>query len=114
MDNNSIEKRQVGALHYNDEVVVDCNPDELSNYLDKHEGGEVSGAVGIVQHDIEILSGNYIQTSMPDSITNYVSKNAIIQADVDPHYGDSYAGTKAFCVLGLSSATNQIKLSGDI
>lgn len=51
---------------------------------------------------------------MSDQVTNYASKNAFIQADVDPHYGDSYTGSKAFCVLGLSSATNQIKLSGDI
>ena len=111
MMNNSIEKYKIGKLRLNDDVVVDCR---LSNYLDKREGGEVSGDVGIVQHNLNVLSGNYIQTSIPDHVTNYASKNALIQADVDPHYGDSYAGSKAFCVLGLSSATNQIKLSGDI
>ena len=87
---------------------------DVDEYLDKREGGEVSGDVSIVQHDLNVLSGNYIQTSIPDHITNYASKNAFIQADVDPHYGDSYTGSKAFCVLGLISATNQIKLSGDI
>ena len=86
----------------------------VDKYLDKREGGEVSGDVSIAQHDLNVLSGNYIQTSIPDHITNYASKNAFIQADVDPHYGDSYTGSKAFCVLGLISATNQIKLSGDI
>lgn len=77
-------------------------------------GGEVSGDISIIQHNINILSGNYIQTSTPDTVVNYASKNAFIQTDVDPHYGDSYTSTKAFCVLGLSSSTNQIKLSGDI
>ena len=87
---------------------------DADEYLNKRKGGEVSGDVGIVQHDLNVLSGNYIQTSMPDHVINYASKNALIQADVDPHYGDSYTGSKAFCVLGLISATNQIKLSGDI
>lgn len=75
MANDSVVKCSVGTLHYNDEVIIDC---ELSNYLDKREGGEVSGTVGVVRHDIEILSGNYIQTSMPDAVVNYASKNAII------------------------------------
>lgn len=48
MADNSVEKCLVGTLRYNDEVVVDCGLDELSNYLDKREGGEVSGAVDIV------------------------------------------------------------------
>lgn len=60
MANDSVVKRQVGTLRYNDEVVVDCSLDELSNYLDKREGGEVSGTVGVVQHNLNILSGNYI------------------------------------------------------
>lgn len=60
MADNSIEKRLVGTLRYNDEVVVDCGLDELSNYLDKREGGEVSGTVSIVQHNFNILSGDYI------------------------------------------------------
>ena len=55
--NNSITKRQIKDLYLVDEVVVDC---ELSDYLDKREGGEVSGDVGIVQHDLNVLSGNYI------------------------------------------------------
>lgn len=57
MVDDSVEKRVVGDLHYNDEVVIDCR---LSNYLDKREGGEVSGDVGIMQHDLNVLSGNYI------------------------------------------------------
>jgi hypothetical protein len=60
MADNSIEKRLFGTLRYNEEVVVDCGLDELSNYLDKREGGEVSGNVGIVQHNLNILSGNYV------------------------------------------------------
>lgn len=33
---------------------------DLSNYLDKRTGGEISGTVDIVQHNLKILSGNYI------------------------------------------------------
>ena len=57
MVDNSVEKRVVGDLHYNDKVVIDCG---LSNYLDKREGGVVSGDVSIIQHDLNVLSGNYI------------------------------------------------------
>ena len=111
MTDTSIRKDKIGNLHFNDDVVVDC---VLSDCLDKREGGEVSGSVSIVQHDLNVLSGNFIQTSVSNHVTNYASKNALIQADIEPHYGDSYAGSKAFCVIGLISATNQIKLSGDI
>ena len=33
---------------------------DADEYLDKREGGEVSGDVSIVQHDLNVLSGNYI------------------------------------------------------
>ena len=46
MVDDSVEKRVIGDLHYNDKVVIDCG---LSNYLDKREGGEVSGDINIVQ-----------------------------------------------------------------
>ena len=111
MTDTSIRKDKIGNLQLNDDVVVDC---VFSDCLDKREGGEVSGSVSIVQHDLNVLSGNFIQTSVSNHVTNYASKNALIQADIDPHYGNSYAGSKAFCVIGLISATNQIKLSGDI
>lgn len=93
---------------------VDCSQISNNNYLDKHAGGAVSGDVDVVQHNINILSGNYIQTSTSDAVVNYASKNAFLQADVDSNYGNSYAGTKAFCVLQVISANNQIRLSGDI
>lgn len=57
MADNSVEKCEVGALRYTDEVVVDC---ELSNYLDKYTGGEVSGNVGIVQKNLSVLFGNIV------------------------------------------------------
>ena len=61
MSNNLLEKRKIGALAFNDDVVIGCTPDpELSSYLDKRTGGEVSGDVAIVQHNINILSGNYV------------------------------------------------------
>ena len=87
MANNSVVKRLIGTLRYSDEVVVDCGLDGLSNYLDKRTGGQVSGDVGIVQHNLNILSGNYIQTSTPDAVVNYASKNTFLHADVDPKYG---------------------------
>ena len=55
--NNSIKKHQIKDLYIVDEVVVDC---ELSDYLDKREGGEVSGDVSIAQHDLNVLSGNIV------------------------------------------------------
>lgn len=57
MANNFVEKNKIGKLCLSSDVVVDC---ELSDYLDKHEGGEVSGDVSIAQHDLNVLSGNYI------------------------------------------------------
>ena len=57
MTNNFVEKNKIGKLCLSSDVVVDC---ELSDYLDKHEGGEVSGDVSIAQHDLNVLSGNYI------------------------------------------------------
>ena len=33
---------------------------DVDKYLDKCEGGEVSGDVSIVQHDLNVLTGNYI------------------------------------------------------
>lgn len=61
MANDSVVKHQVGDLRFNDKVVVDCSLDELSSYyLDKRGGGEVSGAVSIVQYDLSVLSGNIV------------------------------------------------------
>ena len=45
MTDNSIRKDKIGNLHLNDDVVVDC---VLSDYLDKQEGGDVSGTVNII------------------------------------------------------------------
>ena len=41
---------------------IDCvlSAVEFGDYLDKREGGEISGAVSIMQHDLNVLSGNYI------------------------------------------------------
>ena len=33
---------------------------DADEYLNKRKGGEVSGDVSIVQHDLNVLSGNYI------------------------------------------------------
>lgn len=37
-----------------------------------------------------------------------------MQANIDTNYGNSYASTKCFCVVGIISSENAIKLSGDI
>ena len=33
---------------------------DVDKYLDKREGGDVSGDISIVHHDLNVLSGNYI------------------------------------------------------
>ena len=85
---------------------------QLSNYLDKHKGGEVSGDVGIVQYDINILSGNYIQTNTPDGVYVYSAGNSFIQAE-STKYGSTSIGSKGFIVLGVTSAENKVVLSTD-
>ena len=57
MTDNSIRKDKIGNLQLNDDVVVDC---VLSDYLDKREGGDVSGDISIVRHDLSVLSGNIV------------------------------------------------------
>lgn len=60
MLSNSIEKRRIGDMLFEDLVVVDCETgSELSSYLDKRTGGEVSGDVAIIGNELKILSGNY-------------------------------------------------------
>ena len=60
MSSNSIIKRQIRNINLSDKVVVDL---ELSDYLDKREGGDVSGTVNIIQHDLNVLSGDIVQTN---------------------------------------------------
>ena len=112
MANNSVEKREVGALRYKDEVVVDCGLDELSNYIDKRTGGEVSGDVAIINHDFKLLSGNYIQTNTPDSVYVYSAGNSFIQVE-STKYGSASIGSRGFIVLGVTSAENKVVLSTD-
>ena len=76
---------------------------ELSNYLDKRTGGEVSGNIGI-------LSGNYIQTNTPDSVYVYSAGNSFIQAE-STKYGSASIGSKGFIILGVTSAENKVTLS---
>ena len=57
MTDKSIITQPIKNLSLNDDVVVDL---ELSDYLDKREGGEVSGDVSIVQHDLNVLSGDIV------------------------------------------------------
>ena len=59
MANDSVEKRTVGILDFNDEVVVDC---ELSGYLDKRTGGAISGYVSVEKSNLSVLSGDIVQT----------------------------------------------------
>jgi len=48
------------------------------NLVTKTNGGSITADVGIVQHNLNILSGNYVQTSTPDAVVNYASKNAFL------------------------------------
>ena len=60
MTDKSIITQPIKNLSLNDDVVVDL---ELSDYLDKREGGDVSGTVNIIQHDLNVLSGDIVQTN---------------------------------------------------
>lgn len=96
------------------DVISSSLSSQIERKIDKHDGGDVSSNIVIFQHDMKILSGNYSQTDTPLNNKTYSSSNAFLQANIDSLYGDSYVGTKAFCVIGVSSEQNQIKLSGNI
>ena len=86
----------------------------LDGYFDMSVGGNVSSDVGIICSDIRIDNGNYIQTTDFSKVKNYSEKNTFMQVEEATGYGDSCAGSNAFCIIGVISALNQIKLSGDI
>lgn len=79
----------------------------------------ISGEVKIENSDIKvtngginILSGNFIQTNS-ESSKSYSARNAFLQAE-QTTYGPAYTGSKGYCILSVLSATNQLKLSGDL
>lgn len=85
-------------------VTTDDIDKQLSDYL-KLTGGSVSG-------DVNILSGNYVQTSTPLSVYNYSSNNGFIQAE-STKYGDPAIGSKAYCILSVVVSEKAIIISGD-
>lgn len=94
---------------------------EIQRKLDKYDGGIVSGNVGVFQHDMKILSGNYIQATDPTHVYNYSQKNTFIQAEEafsgsGKSYGPANTGSYGYCVLSVVNGTNYrgLKLSGDI
>ena len=95
---------------------------EIQNKLDKCYGGTVSGDVGVFQHDMKILSGNYIQTNaITEGVKNFSYKNSFLQAEsvyeVEGKHSDwgiACTGSKGYCILSAYPALSAVKLSGDI
>ena len=100
---------------------LEKNDDEIKYKLDERYGGNISGNVAICEHDLKILSGNYIQTTNPAHVYNYSSKNTFIQAEEafsgsGKSYGPANTGSYGYCVLSVINSASQhgFKLSGDI
>ena len=54
---SNITKSSLGTLALGEQIVTNV---EISNFLDKQEGGTVLGSVTLLSHDMNILSGNFI------------------------------------------------------
>ena len=105
---------------YLSEVGEDVN-EQIARKLDKHDGGSVSGDVEVYNHDLRVLSGNYIQATDPTHVYNYSQKNTFIQAEEafsgsGASYGPANTGSYGYCILSVVNGTNYhgLKLSGDI
>lgn len=69
--------------------------------------------------DIEVLSGNYIQTDDDRGyVQNYSDRNSFLQAECSQKYYDIYGiactGTRGYCILSSNASTKTIVLSGDL
>lgn len=112
----AIQKQYVKALHLSDNVVTDVN------YLvTLTSGGIISSDMSIHQHNMNILSGNFIQTAskLGVGIKNFSSKNAFIQAEEafdgeGKTYGIACAGCVGYVILSVDAMNNRLKLDGDL
>lgn len=69
--------------------------------------------VGIRYNNLSILTGNYLQTSTRANVYNLSERNGFVQAEAEAKYGQAYAGTMGYCIVGLVN-NNTIRLSGDL
>ena len=109
------------SLHFDDEIEIDVYAEKcdgrntlgivtydylssnMSNYLDKRTGGEVSG-------DVKILSSNFIQTNDIENTYIYSRSPTFMQVEYLNGYRKPSSGTCGYALLGIISS-NQIKLS---
>lgn len=101
--------------------------DDLSNLVSKNQltnyfpisGGTITGDTNIDKSTLSINFGNFIESDDPHTIS-YTKKNSFIQGETAPtegmvdSYGPIYTGTKGYAILSIDTATNVVKLSGDI
>ena len=105
------ETSSVEELQYAfDNLDVDI---DATNLVDKRYDNELSGNIGLYQHDFYNLSGNYIQSNSGNKVKNFSDRNSFLQAESETRYGNAYTGTKGYCIVGLVNDYT-IKLSGDI
>lgn len=65
---SSVIKRRIGSLKFTDDVVVDLSSDQvppqpvpdLSSYLDKRTGGNISGDVSVDGSSLSVLLGDIV------------------------------------------------------
>ena len=105
MVNDSVETRQVGALGFNDNVVIGC---ELSGYLDKRTGGTISGYVSVEKSNLSVLSGDIVQTDgvfTCGSGASAFGENSFAVGD------DSCAGARGWYYKAVDTAAKKIYLT---
>lgn len=84
---------------------------DLTNYLSKSEGGEISGDVAIKNSQLNLLNGNYVQTTDMENVINYSPKNSFLQAErAKASYPIASTGSKGYCVISVIMP-NKLELS---
>lgn len=58
--------------------------------------------------------GNFVQTTPGSDPGIYGNGNAFVHASDVEYYGNSYSGTRGFCIIGVDLENNGFYLSGDI
>lgn len=68
----------VSALHLDGKVLTDAFVNALSIYLNKEDGGVISGDIALQDSSLCIANGCYVQTSGDAGICNYSAGNGFI------------------------------------
>lgn len=101
-------KKKVLDLYLSDEIEMDGSGGGIPL-----SGGTVSGSLRIEGGDLNVVSGNYVQTNSTSGVYNFSGKNAYLQAE-SSKYGIACTGSKGYCILNANPTTKKVKLSGDI